>query len=323
MKGARFALGIVATVTAGDWLHERALRRAMLVLMVALVVIRVDSARASRVPAPTISPNWSGYVVTGRPGSRVRFSSATGTWKEPSVSCNAKDHDAFSTIAVGLGGYGRNAQSTEQVGADANCDPSGRPTYFGWFDLAPYPSYTIPHKISPGDVLTATVSIVSTDQPPSVKVQLTNATRGWSFEREISWVSAGQFLVAPGEQNAGGLTSPAASSAEWLVEAPSSCQVLACAQSSLANFRSVAMTGISAVGNGLTGTLTEPTWNVTRLRLVPGRVRVPSYPRATPFARNPIQHGTADSPAGATTGPRSADGKAFHVKWTAVAKGVL
>jgi hypothetical protein len=263
-----------------------------------------------------VSPNWSGYVVTAKPGTR--YSSVTGTWRQPAVSC-ARDSKTFSTIAVGLGGYGGNPQSDEQVGTDANCDPSGRPAYYGWFDLAPYPSYSIPHKVSPGDVLTATVSIVAAVHPALVRVQLDDRTAGWSFSREISWVSAGTTVQQPGTQNAGGRDSPAASSAEWLVEAPSTCLYEACAQTSLANFGSVAITNASAVVDGVPGTLADPRWDVVRLRLVPGRVRVPSYPRSTPFSRSPLTDGIAASPAGATPGHLSANGRSFKVKWLPVA----
>jgi Peptidase A4 family len=279
------------------------------------------SAAAARGPSPDsrISPNWSGYVLTAAPG--VRYSSATGTWKEPAVSC-MRDRHGFSTIAVGLGGYGGNAQSDEQVGADANC-AMGKPRYFGWFDLAPYPSYTVPHAVHAGDVLTATVTILADSRPAVVSVELDNRTAGWRFTRQISWVSAGRFLVAPGAQNTGIQALPDGTSAEWLVEAPASCVDQVCSQASLANFGSVAMTGISAVADGVTGTLSSPAWHLTRLRLVPGRVRVPSYPRATPFARNPPATGQAASPAGATPGDASTDGRSFKVKWKVAPKGSL
>ncbi len=262
---------------------------------------------------PVISPNWSGYVVTGSPGTR--YSSVTGTWREPAVSC-VGGAGSFSTIAVGLGGYGSDAQSDEQVGTDANCRQSGVPEYYGWFDIAPYPSYRLPRKVSPGDILTATVSIVATERPPLVKIRLDDATQGWSTVKEVSWVSAGQFLVQPGEQNTGGLSSPAATSAEWLVEAPTTCEHQTCSPTSLADFGAVAMTRISAVADGSAGTLADPRWKAVRLRLVPGRLRVPSYPSSTPFARNPATQGTAKSPAGATPGRATNRGRAFKVKWS-------
>jgi hypothetical protein len=277
---------------------------------------RTQAASPRAAGGSAVSPNWSGYVVTAKPGTR--YSSVTGTWRQPAVSCT-RDAKEFSTIAVGLGGYGSNPQSDEQVGADANCGPSGKPAYYGWFDVAPYPSYSIPHKVSPGDLLTATVSIVSVVHPALVRVQLDNSTAGWSFTREISWVSAGTTVQQPGTQNAGGRDSPAASSAEWLVEAPSSCRYEACAQTSLANFGSVAITNASAVVDGVPGTLADPRWDVVRLRLVPGRVRVPSYPRSTPFSRSPLTDGIAGSPAGATPGHLSANGRSFKVKWLPVA----
>jgi hypothetical protein len=302
----------------GRWL----LRLCLAGTVLALVGWLSGSAPASgsRSPDSRITPNWSGYVLTAGPG--IRYSSATGTWREPAVSCGPGSR-GFSTIAVGLGGYGAHAQSDEQVGADANCTPTGKARYFGWFDLAPYPSYTVPHAVHSGDVLTATVTILADTRPAVVNVELDNRTAGWRFTRQISWVSAGQFLVAPGAQNTGIQSVPDGTSAEWLVEAPASCLRQVCTQTSLANFGSVAMTGISAVANGVSGTLSNPAWQLTRLRLVPGRVRVPSYPRSTPFARNPAVTGQAASPAGATPGSASTNGRAFKVKWSSAPRGSL
>lgn len=275
-----------------------------------------STSRAAAGPVSVVSPNWSGYVVTNRRGTR--YTSVTGTWRQPAVSCR-RHPNGFSTIAVGLGGYGKDSQSDEQVGTDANCGASGAPTYYGWFDIAPYPSYGVPYKVSPGDLVTATVTIEHTASPPLVKVELDDATAGWKFAREVSWVSAGSTVQQPGAQNAGGSWEPAASSAEWLVEAPSSCRYEVCAQASLANFGSVGMTRIAAVADGVAGTLKDPRWKVVRLRLVPGKVHLPSYPRATPFSRNPLADGIAASPAGATPGQASPDGRSFKVHWKPVA----
>jgi hypothetical protein len=208
------------------------------------------------------------------------------------------------------------------VGADANCTATGRPRYFGWFDLAPYPSYTVPHGVRAGDLLTATVEILTTAQSPLVDVELDDRTAGWTFTRQISWVSAGQFIVAPGAQNTG-IQPPDGSSAEWLVEAPARCFHQNCTQTSLADFGSVGMTKISAVANGVSGTLSSPGWHLTRLRLVPGRVRLPSYPKSTPFARNPGTTGESASPAGATPGSVSTNGRSFKVRWSVAPKGSL
>jgi hypothetical protein len=268
-----------------------------------------------------VSPNWSGYAVTGRPGSRLRYSMATGSWTEPTVTCGRKDEGTLSTIAVGLGGYGATAEGDEQVGTDANCGASGKPTYFAWFEVSPYPAYNIPNKVRPGDALTATVSILSSQHPPLIVVRVDDATLGWSATREVSWVSPGSFIVARGEPNSVGPTSPPASSAEWLVEAPASCRFFHCEEGSLANFSSVSMSNISAVANGSVGTLADRGWKVTRLVLVPGPVSVPNYPYSSPSAAGQSQTGTASSPAGATPGRASTDGRGFKVKWLAVAKG--
>jgi hypothetical protein len=303
-------------------------RRASVLLAIcpASVALGVGAAHAPAAaatgptgPAPAltrvISPNWSGYLVTGRAGARVSFSSATGTWKEPSVTCARGDLGDLSTVVVGLGGYGADAQSSEDVGTDANCDAAGKPTYYAWFELVPYPAYDIPERVSPGDSITGSVTILGPATRNRVEVRVTNLTRRWTFTRRFEWIGE--------PENLNGLTAPATYSAEWLVEAPVSCHWFTCAQASLVKFGSVAMTRISAVGNGSTGTLADPGWKVTRLRLVPGPVLVPSFSSNSPAASGPARIETASSPAGATPGKLSSNGRAFKVKWVAVAKGLL
>ncbi len=254
-------------------------------------------------------------MVTGRAGVAESFSHATASWKEPSVTCARGDFGALSTIVVGLGGYGADAQSSEDVGTDANCDASGKPTYYGWFELVPYHRLHHPRP-DPRRGLDHGIGHDSRPRHPEPRQgSADRLDRGWTFSRRFEWLGE--------PQNINGLTAPATYSAEWLVEAPVSCHWFSCTQSSLVKFGAVALTGISAVGNGTSGTLSDPAWKVTRLRLVPGPVLVPSYSRNSAAASGPAHIGRAASPAGATPGPMSSDGRGFKVKWVAVAKGLL
>src|SRR5690349_2437415 len=106
------------------------LARVLLAAAVAgLVSAGAGAARTGGDRLAVLSPNWSGYVVTGKPGTR--YTSVTGSWREPTVSCG-RQATGFATIAVGLGGYGRGSQGAEQVGTDANCGASGKPVYYAW-----------------------------------------------------------------------------------------------------------------------------------------------------------------------------------------------
>jgi hypothetical protein len=224
---------------------------------------------------------WSGYVVTGPGGTGIAYTSVTGTWTVPTVACTAADAGASSAIWVGLGGYNPGSRVLEQVGVNANCDASGKPIYFAWRELVPDIARTIKAKVFPGDTITGSVNVSSLGL---VELQVKNRTRRWTFTQKTTWATADT------------------SSAEWIMEAPTNCLRNSCHQARLANFGSVTMTRIDATGNFSSGTLTNPNWTLTSMRLVPD-VSV-ALGRGGPLA-------------GATAGKLSADGTRFDVSWVA------
>jgi hypothetical protein len=241
---------------------------------------------------------------TGKP---ISYTRATGTWTVPAASCTHEKAGASSTIWVGLGGYNSAPQdalgdtatvTNGQVGTDSSCDSKDKPSYYAWFQLAPYPAYTIKHTVSPGDTVMGLVSYLSSSVG---EVRVADQTAGWTFTRKLN------------------LSYPDETTAEWIVEAPANCVRFACSQASLAKFGQVTMRNVSAVGNGATGTLADPNWQVTAIKLVPGVVNVPNLGPATGAAENTGEKGKASSPAGATPGKLSSDGSTFSLKWVAVA----
>ncbi len=125
-----------------------------------------ESARAgAEVAAWEVSPNWSGYVLTGSAGKAISYSRISGTWKVPTVTCGPKNAGAASAVWVGLGGYrldkNTNRGRVEQVGTNADCDASGKPEYYAWFEIVPFPATTIENKVLVGDTITG----VGADQP--------------------------------------------------------------------------------------------------------------------------------------------------------------
>jgi len=254
------------------------------------------SAATADSPPVKVSPNWSGYVAQGQPGNPVAYSSVTGTWTVPTATCDSGSAGGFSTFWVGLGGY--TTKNQEEVGTDTNCDASGKPVYYAWFELVPYIAYNVPaaDKVLPGDTMTGLVKILSRSL---VELQIQNQTRGWLFDRKITY------------------STQDTSTAEWVAEAPASCIRFVCNEANLANFGSVTMRNISAVGNGSTGTLADPDWNVTQVQLVPSKLNIPTL---DPEGPQPAQ-AQAASPAGATPGPASSDGSSFSITWVKVANG--
>jgi hypothetical protein len=253
-----------------------------------------------------VTPNWSGYVAAAPSSTRGTryFTSVTGTWTVPVAHCRGVKGASSSAVWVGLGGYRTHDQ--EEVGTDSNCDASGRPFYYAWFELVPYLSYQafpqITDKVEAGDTITGLVRVIS---PAEIELRLRNRTRGWTFMRKIAY------------------SSQDTSTADWVVEAPADCVGYYCHEANLADFGKVRMTSISATALRRAGTLADTRWNLLRLRLIPSKLVVPTLLPGPNAAKSttPVRKGRARSPAGATPGSPSRDGRSFSSKWIPVANG--
>jgi hypothetical protein len=248
-------------------------------------------------PEPVTTPNWSGYVATGRSSDPVAFRRVTGSWLVPAVHCTAADARASSAVWVGLGGYLRAEKNTlEHLGTDSNCDAAGRPVYFAWFEVAPFRAFTIPNRLRAGDAVTATVAVL-----PDARVELAlkDATSGWASARTIS------------------LFGQPAASAEWIVSTPENCIQTSCKLARLPEFATVRFSHIDATAASATGTLADPAWHSTPIELAP--VHAGSAP--TTLASTASDPPTACGEAGATPGPVSPEGGTFSVSWMARVAG--
>lgn len=237
-----------------------------------------------------VSSNWAGYVVSQ---TGTTYTSVTATWKEPTVICGADDAGEASAFWVGLGGSSVNSEALEQVGTSSDCNATtGRPTYYAWYELVPANSVTIRHLIvHAGDTVTTSVNVLG---GTTIELQVKNRTRGTSFTTKLPYAN------------------PDLSSAEWIAEAPSTCDSFRCREIPLSNFGSVSFTNIAAIGNSVGGTLTaNPGWTSTAISLVPDGSGRGYYPGPDQFASR------ANSTAGATPTAASTDGRSFAVQWTA------
>jgi Peptidase A4 family len=254
--------------------------------------VSLHAARAANVLAPsTPSSNWAGYAVTSPTSTPVNYSSVTGTWTVPTATCGPTDAGASSAVWVGIGGYSLTSQALEQTGTDADCDETGTPTYYAWYELVPSNPVNLKAKVMPGDTITTSVNILpsATGGMPTVELQVKNRTRRWTVTKKI----------VPSVIDT--------SSAEWIAEAPSTCPRFGqCVPVPLANFGTVTIGNAAAIGDGAGGTLTNPAWNVYPIELVPSSRRVH-------FG----EFGSNGSTAGASAGAISADGRSFTVSWLA------
>ena len=142
------------------------------------------------------STNWAGYADDNTAGNT--YSTVTGNWTEPAVSCPSKGTQ-YAVFWVGIDGFSSN--SVEQDGTLAECN-HGAASYFSWWEMFPTNSIqTVGSSVSPGDSISA--SVVRSGSTYTLK--LTDSTH-----------PANSFSTTQT------CSTCANSSAEWIAEAPSS-----------------------------------------------------------------------------------------------------
>ena len=228
------------------------------ILTAGAALLLASPASADTVTDAQPSANWAGYSATG-----AQFSKVSGSWVQPEASCDSGTGDA--AFWVGIGGATEESSALEQTGTEVDCS-SGSPVYSAWYELVPAASVPVDLEVNPGDHMSASVGVDGTQ----VSIALSNDTTGRSFTKTLS------------------MDSPDTSSAEWIAEAPSACQVSSCQTVPLADFGTVAFTDATATGDGQTGT-------------------------AAQWGAQPMQLSDATAAAGAV--PSTLDGGAFSVAW--------
>lgn len=226
------------------------------------------------------SANWSGYAIH-RAG--VTFRSASGTWQEPTLSCQS-GRETFSSYWVGLGGFNSNARALEQTGTEVDCTASGKIHAFAWYEVIPSPAVPIKLEVPPGDEIQGQVLV----NGHTVTLVLRDLTRNTEYSKVLT-------------------TSPIdVTSAEWIVEAPSECLSLyQCITLPLANFGSAPFTSAGAQSAaGHAGGITDPSWSSTAIKLVP-------HHSPSTLGRHRLGHGGDATPSSLQAG-----GSAFSVTYS-------
>jgi hypothetical protein len=163
---------------------------------------------------------WAGYSVTYA-ATGTQFSDVSGTWTQPAVSCPTASLAAFW---AGMDGLQKGNNTVEQIGTDSDCIKKKKQivaNYYGWWQLYPggYNGISqVNWPVHANDTMSADVSRSGS----TFTLTLTDESAGWTYS-----VSA----PAP--------SATANSSADWIVEAPSS---------KLADFGSVTFSSCSADG---------------------------------------------------------------------------
>ena len=238
-----------------------------------------------------VSTNWAGYVdVPARAGAS--FSSVSGTWRQPSALCTA-GRQTYSAEWVGLGGYSQSARSLEQIGTDADCTSGGRARYSTWFELLPAAPVDIAIRIRPGDLVSASVTVKGSHVTLRIR-DLTTVAR---------------FTTTLRAANVDG------SSAEWIVEAPSSCASASrCRTLPLADFGTVSFSSATATAGEHTAAIGDPSWSATALELRQALLGVVAASSEAPVRPTSTLVLATPSPAASPSG-------AFSVDWHEQAVG--
>jgi hypothetical protein len=246
-------------------------RIAALAVFAAALVLPASAVAAT-------SSNWAGYV-SHAPGTKFR--TVRGAWTVPAVDCS-NPHRSYSAQWIGLGGYHSYTQGLEQTGTEADCR-HGIPRYGAWFELVPNAEVNVPLAVKPGDQVAARVTV----DGRNAAIRLSNLTTGKSYRRTA---------VAPAIDT---------TSAEWIVEAPSSCggPLGPCHVLPLANFGTAGFTAARAVTvGGHQGVIADPARAASPIDL----------------SSDVLTVGTTEgvsSPAGADTASLSPSGTSFTVTY--------
>jgi Peptidase A4 family len=245
------------------------------------VLGRIDDSTA------TSSTNWSGWADIND-----TFQTVTSSWTEPTVTCTASsggggllggllgggggggDAATYSSFWVGLDGY--SSSSVEQTGSSADCTSSG-PSYYAWYEMYPSgetPLSTTQYHVNPGDTMTGTVSFNAGNN--DYTLTLADQQGGWKYSTAIAQ------------------SGLARSSAEFIAEAPSDCNILYCDPLPLSNFGTATFFNSEAADGS-------------------GQLKPISGFGGNDAAIEMVQNGTVLAQPGAL----SSTGNGFSVKWDA------
>jgi hypothetical protein len=201
--------------------------------------------------AQSFSTNWSGYA-TYKTGTT--FTDVKGSWVQPAVNCPSRKAQ-YSSFWVGIDGY--NSSTVEQTGTAADCIGKNQASYYAWYEMYPNAPVNLSMTITPGDVISAEVSVSGN----TFTLSITNVSTGATFSTNQT------------------LNGAAKTSAEWVAEAPSLC-FAQCRVAPLANFGTVNFSGSFTTGNGHTGSINDSAWLNDMITMVTNGGTVKAQPSA-------------------------------------------
>jgi hypothetical protein len=159
-----------------------------------------------------LSRTWAGYVVeSDLDETNEKIIGVNASWTVPRIRVSSTD--AFSSVWIGIGG--RFDKTLIQTGTEHD-SVNGNEYYSAWYELLPDQEVRIDDlSISPGDLITASITLVDADTNEwSIKIY--NTVKRQGFQQTFLYNSSQV-------------------SAEWVVESPTLKEQV----TSLANFGTV------------------------------------------------------------------------------------
>jgi hypothetical protein len=191
------------------------------------------------------SSNWSGYVSVASLGATGigTVTQVVGTWTVPTVTGPATGI-TYSSSWVGLDGFA--SPTVEQIGTEHDY-VDGVPQLYAWYEMFPAGSVEIVgFPVSPGDSMSASVTYLGGGV---FQLGMTNNTQGVSV-----------LVPTADTTNVNALRS----SAEWIVEAPSSGGGVL----PLAELSTVYWSKACATINGVQGSICSPNRDDVELTMI-------------------------------------------------------
>lgn len=223
-----------ARVRQGGWRTSRiylvALWIMMLIVSLSLIIAFSSMFFQGSSVRRLISLDWGGYVVvSNRINPQPVVVGVGGSWTVPRINVSQKD--TFSGAWIGIGGY--IDETLIQTGTTHD-SINGSAVYSAWYELLPHYSATIiTMDVSPGDKITASITLVDTTKN-EWSVEIVDVTKEQGFRQNFFYDSSRL-------------------SAEWIVERPTENNSL----SSLADFGSITFTDSNVMMNTNAGTISD------------------------------------------------------------------
>lgn len=199
-----------------------------------------------------LATNWAGYAsaTTLASPQTNSVSDVKASWVVPTLNCSDR-RTAYSAAWTGIDGY--TSATVEQLGTEQDCY-RGKGYYSAWYEIYPNALVTLSMTIKPGNHISA----------------------------EVKYKGSNQFLLTmhSGTQSFSTIQTTQAdrSSAEWIVEAPSTYwdSVLP-----LTNFGTAHFLSASTTISGHVGLPTDAAWQYDPLTMVTWFGTVKAFPSTT------------------------------------------